>query len=110
MWKRLYLSPLPASRSAVGVWQGPPKALEAPKPHVVDEDDQDVGGAPGGRSGSIGGNAVSGILGVVGDQALVGMVGDRQDVALNFVRTLFVAHSFPLRVGRGWEACHLEGA
>src|SRR5262245_22439429 len=32
VWKRVYLSPWEASRSAEGVWHGPPNALEAPKP------------------------------------------------------------------------------
>ena len=32
MWNRVYFSPAAASRSAVGVLTGPPKALEAPKP------------------------------------------------------------------------------
>jgi hypothetical protein len=35
VWKQLYLSPLFASRSAVGVWHGPPNALDAPKPYAV---------------------------------------------------------------------------
>src|SRR6478735_12505523 len=32
VWKRLYFSPPPAKRSAVGVAHGPPKALDAAKP------------------------------------------------------------------------------
>ena len=32
VWKRLYLRPLSASRSSVGMRIGPPKALLAPKP------------------------------------------------------------------------------
>ena len=32
VWKRVYLRPLAARRSAVGVLIGPPKALEAAKP------------------------------------------------------------------------------
>src|SRR5215208_2787135 len=32
VWKRLYLRPVAARRSAFGVLIGPPKALEAPKP------------------------------------------------------------------------------
>ena len=43
VWKRLSFSPFAAKRSAVGVAQGPPKALEAPKPDVVEQDDEDVG-------------------------------------------------------------------
>ena len=45
MWKRLNLSLSDASRSAVGVWHGPPKALEGTEPCVVDQNDQDVRGA-----------------------------------------------------------------
>jgi len=32
VWKRLYFSPFFASFSALGMWIGPPKALEWPKP------------------------------------------------------------------------------
>ena len=32
VWKRLYLSPLFASLSTVGMWIGPPNALDWPKP------------------------------------------------------------------------------
>ena len=32
VWNRVYFRPRSASRSAFGVWHGPPKALEAPKP------------------------------------------------------------------------------
>src|SRR6478735_4082762 len=32
VWNRLYVSPPAASRSAFGVWHGPPNALDAPKP------------------------------------------------------------------------------
>ena len=62
MWKRLYLSPFAASRSAVGVAQGPPKALEAPKPQSSIRTTSTFGAPSGGRSGSIGGNEVSGSL------------------------------------------------
>ena len=49
MWKRLYLRPPAASRSAVGVAHGPPKALDAREADVVEQHDQDVrraGGRP----------------------------------------------------------------
>ena len=60
VWNRLNRSPPAASRSAVGVWHGPPNALEAPKPDVVEQDHQDVG-RPGRRTQRLdGGNAVSG--------------------------------------------------
>jgi hypothetical protein len=32
VWNRVYFSPWPATRSAVGISHGPPKALPAPKP------------------------------------------------------------------------------
>ena len=60
VWKRLYLSPPAASRSAVGVWQGPPNALEAPKPTSSRSTTSTFGAPAGGISGSIGGYAVSG--------------------------------------------------
>ena len=54
------LEPSPASRSAVGVWQGPPKALEQPKPASSIRTIRTFGAPAGGRSGSIGGNFASG--------------------------------------------------
>ncbi len=62
VWKRLYFSPLAANRSAVGVWIGPPKALEAPKPQSSISTISTLGAPLGGRSGSIGGYFVSGSL------------------------------------------------
>ncbi len=43
VWNRVYFRPLAARRSKFGVLHGPPKAELAPKPDVVDEDDEDVG-------------------------------------------------------------------
>ena len=60
MWKRLNLSPLPASRSAVGVEHGPPNALEALKPTSSMRTITTFGAPAGGRSGSIGGNVAFG--------------------------------------------------
>src|SRR3954466_11860592 len=60
VWNRLYRSPPAASRSAVGVWQGPPNALEAPKPTSSSRMTRTFGAPGGGSRGSIGGNAVSG--------------------------------------------------
>ena len=60
VWKRLYLSPFAASRSAVGVETGPPKALEAAKPTSSSSTTSTFGAPSGGRSGSIGGKDVSG--------------------------------------------------
>jgi hypothetical protein len=49
----LYFSPLAASRSAVGVLTGPPKAPEAPKPTSSSNTTRTFGAPAGGRSGSI---------------------------------------------------------
>ncbi len=60
VWKRLYLNPSAASRSATGVRHGPPNALEAPKPTSSSRMIRTLGAPSGGRSGSMGGYAVSG--------------------------------------------------
>ena len=60
VWNRLYFSPPAASRSAVGVWHGPPKALEAPNPTSSSSTTSTLGAPSGGSSGSIGGYDVSG--------------------------------------------------
>jgi hypothetical protein len=60
VWNRLYRRPLAASRSKVGVLIGPPKALEAPNPQSSTSTTRMLGAPWGGRSGSIGGNDVSG--------------------------------------------------
>ena len=60
VWKRLYFRPFAASRSAVGVEQGPPNALDEPKPASSSSTTSTFGAPAGGRSGSIGGNDVSG--------------------------------------------------
>ena len=60
MWNRLYFSPPAASRSAVGVWHGPPNALDAPNPTSSSSTTSTFGAPAGGRSGSIAGNDVSG--------------------------------------------------
>src|SRR5262245_42919715 len=62
VWKRLYLSPFLASRSAVGVRHGPPNALDAPKPTSSSRTISTFGAPVGGRSGVIGGNLVFGSL------------------------------------------------
>ena len=56
VWKRVYFSPPAASFSAVGVWQGPPKALDEPKPTSSIRTIRTLGAPLGGRSCSIGGN------------------------------------------------------
>src|SRR5580700_385294 len=60
VWKRVYFSPRLANFSAFGVLQGPPKALEAPKPMSSKRMTRTLGAPSGGRSGSIPGNRVSG--------------------------------------------------
>ncbi len=60
VWKRLYLSPLDARRSAVGVAHGPPNALDAAKPTSSMRMTRTFGAPSGGRSCSIGGNDVAG--------------------------------------------------
>ncbi len=62
VWNRLYRRPPAASRSAVGVWHGPPKALDAPNPQSSSRITSTFGAPLGGRSGVIGGNEVSGSL------------------------------------------------
>src|SRR3954454_19239594 len=58
--KRLYFRPPAARRSALGVWQGPPKALDEPKPASSMRTISTFGAPLGGRSSSIGANFVSG--------------------------------------------------
>ena len=62
VWKRVYFKAVgrqPLERRRVA---GPAERARRPEADVVDQDDQDVGRAFGGRSGSIGGNLVSGSL------------------------------------------------
>jgi hypothetical protein len=58
VWKRLSLSPLAASRSAVGVLHGPPNADEAAKPTSSINTISTFGAPSGGRSIVIGGYVV----------------------------------------------------
>src|SRR5258705_5600051 len=60
VWKRLYFSPPAASRSAFGVWHGPPNALDEPKPASSIRMSKTFGAPSGGRSCSIGGLCASG--------------------------------------------------
>jgi hypothetical protein len=62
VWNRVYFSPWPASRSAVGMLTGPPKALEAPKPTSSSRTSSTLGAPAGGRKGRIAGKLVSGSL------------------------------------------------
>src|SRR4051812_39115879 len=60
VWKRLNRSPCPARRSNVGVSHGPPNALDEPNPASSSMTTNTFGAPAGGRTGSIGGYAVSG--------------------------------------------------
>ena len=51
VWKREYFRPVAASRSAVGVCTGPPKALDAPKPTSSSRITSTFGACAGGRAG-----------------------------------------------------------
>src|SRR4051794_41211944 len=82
VWKRLYLSPLPASRSAVGVAHGPPNALDAPKPTSSSRTTSTFGAPAGGRTGSIGGNDVFRALGAEGGRPMCCPSGVGRDVRL----------------------------
>ena len=62
VWKRMYLSPPFASRSAVGVLHGPPNADDDPKPASSIRAISTFGAPVGGRSGTIGGYFVFGSL------------------------------------------------
>src|SRR3954452_24742083 len=75
VWKRLYVKPLPASRSAVGVAHGPPNALDAPKPTSSSKTTSTWGAPAGGRSGSIAGNDASGSLASYGSVPSNGLSG-----------------------------------
>src|SRR5689334_16375563 len=60
VWKRLYFKPPAASFSSVGVWHGPPKALEEPNPASSISTISTLGAPLGGRSCGIGGYLVFG--------------------------------------------------
>jgi len=62
VWNRLNFNPPPARRSAFGVLIGPPNALDAPNPVSSMRTMRTFGAPSGGRSGSMGGKAVSGSL------------------------------------------------
>src|SRR3954452_16673196 len=75
VWKRLYFRPFPASRSAVGVAHGPPKALDAPNPTSSSRMTSTLGAPAGGRIGSIAGNDVSASLTSYGSVPSKGLSG-----------------------------------
>ena len=78
VWKRLYLSPPAASFSAAGVAQGPPKALDAPKPQSSISTISTLGAPSGGRNCSIGVLTMSGVLGVVRNEPCRHRVAHRE--------------------------------
>ena len=59
VWKRLYRSPAPAMRSAVGMGTGPPNALDAPNPTSSSSTRSTLGACFGGRFTSIGSRLTS---------------------------------------------------
>src|SRR4029078_13509547 len=75
VWKRLYLKPRAARRSAVGVAHGPPNALDAATPTSPSKTTSTLGAPAGGRSGSIAGNDASGALASYGGVASKGLSG-----------------------------------
>ena len=60
VWNRLNFKPFVARRSTFGVLHGPPNALDAPKPQSSIITINTFGAPAGGRTGSMGGNDVSG--------------------------------------------------
>src|SRR3954462_1667066 len=75
VWKRLYVRPFAASRSAVGVTHGPPNALEAAKPTSSSRTTSTLGAPAGGCSDSIAGNDASGSLASSGSSPSYGRSG-----------------------------------
>ena len=60
VWNRVYFSPRPATRSAVGISHGPPKALPAPKPTSSNNTSNTFGAPAGGRTGAMAAKPLSG--------------------------------------------------
>jgi hypothetical protein len=58
--RRIYRNPFAASRSAAGVWHGPPNVLDAPNPTSSRSTIKTFGAPCGGRNTSIGANLESG--------------------------------------------------
>src|SRR6476661_416542 len=103
VWKRLYLRPFPARRSAVGVAHGPPNALEAAKPTSSSRTTSTFGAPAGGRSGSIGGNVASGSLASRGSSPSYGLSGigrtSRERASVTLYSSLGHARAWGLRSG-----------
>src|SRR5918995_1916473 len=60
VWNRVYFSPWPATRSAVGISHGPPEALPAPNPTSSNNTSNTFGAPSGGRTGAMGAKLLSG--------------------------------------------------
>ncbi len=86
VWKRLYLQPVVRQPLGGRRLAGAAERAGGAEAHVVEQDDQDVGRALGGRSGSMGGNLVSRVFRVVGGQSDMLLCGDRQDGAGEIAR------------------------
>src|SRR3954464_3373405 len=98
VWKRLYLRPSRASRSAVGVRHGPPNALDAPKPTSSRRTTRTLGAPLGGRGGTIGGNFVSGsfasyVVRVTDFRSGIGRISRGIELFAAIVRSLFLVGS-----------------
>src|SRR5262245_16898800 len=89
----MYLSPPAASRSAFGVWQGPPKALDEPKPASSIRITRMLGAPFGGRSWAIGGYFVSGSFASYVTKPVRGGSGIGRCVRAS--SSLFMRRSFP---------------
>jgi hypothetical protein len=85
VWNRVYFSPWPATRSAVGISHGPPKALPAPNP-TSSNNTSNTFGAPSGRPDRCDGRkAAVGVAGVMGDQPRIAPIRDRQHLTLDIL-------------------------
>ena len=83
VWKRLYLSPFAARRSAVGRRTGAAEGARGAEAAVVDQDDEHVRRAVGRTQRLDRRERCRRILRVVRRQARVGAVRDRQNLALH---------------------------
>ena len=98
VWNRLYLRPFAASFSKFGVWQGPPKALVAPKPTSSSRMTSTLGAPLGGRNVPDRRVLRVRVLGVVGRQADVRLIRDGKDGACD--RVLVNSWCSPLVIDR----------
>jgi hypothetical protein len=96
VWKRLYLTPSAAKCSAVGVRQGSPNTLDAPKPTSSSSTKRTFRAPAGGRNCVIGGNLVPGsfALWVVRPMDLLSGIG-----SISRSGELFVGMALPKKSG-----------